>query len=90
MGFNLHDGFLRHEEANAAWLTEREYAEMAQGLKALAAERGTEPGPLLDRLAEKGLGAALEALAQTGDTRAEADYLRCRAQARQGGSAGAA
>lgn len=82
MGFELRDSFVRREECKAAWMSEREYAEMARVLKTMAAELGQDSDATLDQLAHHGLGAALGVLAGQAGGNVESDYLRLRARDR--------
>jgi len=82
MVFDLGKALLRKEEYESARLTEFEFAEMVRALKALAAELDAPQGPMLGILAEQGLQRALAHLGQHADRDVEADYLRCRAEAR--------
>lgn len=82
MGFERHGTFERAEEWKAARLGEVEYEDMARALKVLAAERGVAIDPVLDSLAQAGLGAALALMAGVTGPDAAAAYHRCRSAAR--------
>lgn len=84
MGYDAHTAFERSEEWKAARLTEMEFEDMARALKTVALERGQPTGPVLDQLSHGGLTAALVALADGVGEPVDAEYWRCRAQARQG------
>lgn len=79
MGFERHGTFERAEEWKAARLGEVEFTDMARALKALAAEKGIEAAPVIDCLAEGGLGPALALLAGIAGPDAAACYHRRRA-----------
>lgn len=83
MTFDLGKALLRKEEYESARLTEFEFAEMVRALKALAAELEVPAEPMLGVLAERGLDAALRYLQEAAGRDVEADYLRCRAKARE-------
>lgn len=82
MTFDLGKALLRKEEYESARLTEFEFAEMVRALKALAVELAVPVEPMLGVLAERGLSAALGHLRELAGREVEADYLRCRADAR--------
>lgn len=85
MSFDLGKALLRKEEFESGRWTEFEFTETVRALKALAADLGLHPVPLLDRMSEKGMGAALGLAAKLADmpeSEVEGRYLRCRAIAR--------
>jgi hypothetical protein len=82
MSFELNSSFRRREEWKEAHLTEVEFAEMARTLKTLAGELGQDADPVITRLAEKGLDAALSEMTSSTDASVEALYLRARARGR--------
>lgn len=82
MTFDLGKALLRKEEYESARLTEFEFAEMVRALKALTTGLDAAVEPVLGVLAEQGLQPALQHLANHAGRDVEADYLRCRAEAR--------
>lgn len=85
MAFDLGKALLRKGEYESARLTEFEFAETVRGLKALAAELELHPFPLLGRMAERDVPAALAMVAdqaQLNLQETERPNLRCRALAR--------
>lgn len=83
MSFESFGAFGQRRDWQATSLHEDEFAEVARALKVLVAELGHEPAPVIDRLAERGLNAALGAIGQLEGTNMTARYWRCRAQAKQ-------
>ncbi|MDF8333514.1 hypothetical protein [Novosphingobium cyanobacteriorum] len=85
MTIDLGKALLRKEEHDSARATEFEFTEMVRALKALAAELGLHPVPMLAVLAERGLPAALAHLGEGAgllETEIDSRYLRARAHAR--------
>ncbi|NKJ43217.1 hypothetical protein [Novosphingobium sp. SG720] len=85
MAFDLRNALLRKEEYESARIAAYDFATTVHALKAVAAQWGQHPVPLLDRMVEQGLAAALTMLAgrsgQPG-TAVDAQFLRALADAR--------
>ncbi|WP_420384334.1 hypothetical protein [Novosphingobium sp.] len=79
---DMHHTFVRREEWRAAHASEVEFTDVARALRALAAELGAEPEPLVDAMAERGLPATLSQLALTTGYNVDAQFMRCHAVSR--------
>lgn len=80
MVWDLRAALLAKEEFESARLTDFEFREMVRAIRLLAAELEVEVNPVLHRLADDGLDAALALL---GCTDIEARYEQARREARR-------
>ncbi|MEJ2410592.1 MAG: hypothetical protein P8Y48_15105 [Novosphingobium sp.] len=80
MGCMMHDAIVGFDEYKTASINEQEFAEMAHVLKAMAGELGVKSAPVLDALARRGFGAALDVLCRTGGSNVSSAYVRHRAR----------
>ncbi|KPF52402.1 MULTISPECIES: hypothetical protein [unclassified Novosphingobium] len=78
---DMHHSFSPSAEWRAARESELEFIEMARAIRDLARELGIAPDQAVDRLAERGLHAALSLLAEQAGPTVEARFLQRRAQA---------
>ncbi|MCJ2187028.1 hypothetical protein [Novosphingobium beihaiensis] len=80
MGCMMRDALVRFEEFQAASLHEREFVEIARVLKSLAGELGLQNDPVLDELANHGVGAALDLLCRASGSNVSGAYVRHRSR----------
>ncbi len=76
---DMHQTFVRREEWRAAHASEVEFIQVAQALRALAAELGEEPEAVVGTMAARGLPATLGTLSLAAGHNVDAQFLRCRA-----------
>lgn len=76
---DMHHSFPRSAEWRAARDSEMEFIDMARAIRDLARELDVPPEQAVDRLAERGLHAALSVLAEHAGTGVEARYHHRRA-----------
>ncbi|NKJ43216.1 MULTISPECIES: hypothetical protein [unclassified Novosphingobium] len=77
---DMHHSFSPSAEWRAARESELEFIEMARAIRDMARELGIPPEVAVDRLAERGLHAALSILAEQAGPQVEARFLRRRTQ----------
>lgn len=77
---DMHHNFSPSAEWRAARESELEFIEMARAIRDMARELGIPPEVAVDRLAERGLHAALSILAEQAGPQVEARFLQRRTQ----------
>lgn len=76
MGVMMRDACVRYEECHTAWLNEREFAEVARTLKALAVEQGLATDPIINELVHFGVDAAYALLCVQTELESGRDTIR--------------
>jgi hypothetical protein len=80
-GMDMQHNFSPSTEWRAARESELEFIEMARAIRDMARELGIPPEVAVDRLAERGLHAALSILAEQAGPHVEARFLQRRSEA---------